>query len=395
MFSSRTPPQLTANKLTQIIEQKHSDKEALLDLTQSNPTKIDINYPEEEILLALSNPKALLYQPDPKGLLNTRRAIIDYYSLKTINVDVDNIFLTASTSEAYTLLFKLLMEPGDSVLVPAPSYPLFEHLAQVECVKPINYYLYFDGAWYIDFPFLESVCKKNTRAIIIVNPNNPTGSFIKKSELVLLIEFCKNHNLALISDEVFCDYAHFDDNERVSSVADINEILTFSLNGLSKAAGLPQLKLGWIAINGQGDIFKEAHFRLEFITDLFLSVSSPVQHALPSLLKLSTKIQNQILTRVLNNYSYLKEQVHSESVCRVLPVEAGWYAILQVPKIMSEEELIIELLEKDNLIVHPGYFFDLQMEGYLVVSLIVSPNVFQLGINKLLSRVDETIKNLN
>ncbi|MBI4852477.1 MAG: pyridoxal phosphate-dependent aminotransferase [Acidobacteria bacterium] len=387
MFSSRTPKELTTNKLTKIIEQKKLDNENLLDLTQSNPTSIDIIYPEKEILSALSNPKALIYQPDPKGLFNARKAIVDYYKLRKINIDIENIFLTASTSEAYTLLFKLLMEPGDSLLVPVPSYPLFEHLAQVEGVKTINYTLHYDGTWYIDFHLLQSLCKKNTRAIIIVNPNNPTGSFLKKNELAKLIEFCKDNQLALISDEVFCDYAHYADNERVSTIAEVSEILTFSLNGLSKAACLPQLKLGWILINGQGDNFYQAHNRLEFITDLFLSVSSPVQHALPELLKLAEGIQEQILKRALSNYSWLKSQIKPESVCSLLPIEAGWYAIIQIPKIVPEEELILELLIKDNLIIHPGYFFDLQMDGYLVVSLITKPNIFQVAINKLLSRI--------
>ncbi len=388
MFSSRTPAQLLANKLTLIIEQKTLAKEVIIDLTQSNPTGIDINYPEQEILSAFANPKALCYKPDPKGLLSARTAIVKYYKLKGIFINIDNIFLSASTSEAYTLLFKLLMEPGDSVLVPVPSYPLFEHLAQVEGVKSISYPLYFDGGWHIDFYVLKNVCKKNTRAIIIVNPNNPTGSFLKQSELTELIQFCKNNQLALISDEVFCDYPHYDDTERVNSIAQINEILTFSLNGLSKAAGLPQLKLGWIVINGQGELYHEAHNRLEFITDLFLSVSSPVQHALPTLLDLAPIIQEQILKRVLSNYSWLKKQIKAESVCRLLPVEAGWYAILQVPKIITEEELLLELLIKDNVIVHPGYFFDLQTEGYLVVSLITRSDIFQTGINYLLSRID-------
>jgi hypothetical protein len=387
MFSSRTPAELTSNKLTQIAEEKLLKKEEILDLTQSNPTSAEISYPEEEILSALTDPKALIYKPDPKGLITARQAVVDYYQQKKINLNVENIFLTASTSEAYTLLFKLLMEPGDSVLVPIPSYPLFEHLAKIECVNPISYPLYFDGDWHIDFAILATACQKNTRAIIIVNPNNPTGSFISKQDLKILINFCKENNLALISDEVFCDYIHHKNSEKVTSIAAINEILTFSLNGLSKSAGLPQLKLGWIAINGQGEVFKRALSKLEFITDLFLSVSSPVQHALPKLLELSKEIQKQILDRVLSNYAYLKTQMHSGSVCNLLPLEAGWYVILRVPKITSEESLTIELLQKDNIIVHPGYFFDLQMEGYLVISLIVKQSAFQFAIQKLLSRI--------
>lgn len=388
MFSSRTPSQLSANKLTQLIEQKRLNSEEILDLTQSNPTRIDINYPKKEILDALNSSNILLYNPDPKGIIAARKAVASYYQAHSVNVDLERIFLTASTSEAYTILFKLLMEPGDSVLVPIPSYPLFEHLAQVECVKPISYPLYFDGAWYIDFPMLEKLCQKNTRAIIIVNPNNPTGSFLKQNELRELIKFCKERQLALISDEVFCDYAHQECSDKVATVAGLEDILTFSLNGLSKYAGLPQLKLGWIVINGSGKVFEEAVSRLEFITDLFLSVSSPVQHALAKLLDIAPKIKDQIHRRVIENYSWLKEQISSESVCSLLPSEGGWYAILKVPRIISEEELVLELLIKDNLIVHPGYFFDFQMEGYLIISLITRKDIFQLGVKRLLNRIE-------
>lgn len=388
MFSSRTPLQLTSNKLTQVIEQKYLKGEEILDLTQSNPTRIDIDYPKEEILAALTSSNTLLYNPDPKGLATARDAVIGYYKNHLIDVDRERIYLTASTSEAYTILFKLLMEPGDSVLVPTPSYPLFEHLAQVECVKHIGYPLYFDGMWYIDFPMLEKLCQKNTRAIVIVNPNNPTGSFLKQSELSDLIRFCKEHNLALISDEVFCDYAHENVDDKVRTVAEISDVLTFTLNGLSKYAGLPQLKLGWIVINGSGEVFQEASSRLEFITDLFLSVSSPVQHALGKLLEIAPKIKNQIHNRVIENLNWLKEQISRESVCNLLTSEGGWYAILKVPKIIPEEELILELLIKDNLIVHPGYFFDFQMEGHLIVSLITKKDIFQLGIKRLLSRIE-------
>jgi len=387
MFSSRTPPKMLANKLTNIIEEKKLSNIPLIDLTVSNPTQVSFDYPESEIIAALANKNSLFYRPDPKGLLVARKAIANYYNLQ--QVTEENIFLTASTSEAYTLLFKLLMNPGDSVLVPTPSYPLFEHLAQIEGVEAINYHLYFDGAWYIDFPYLQSVCQKNTQAIIIVNPNNPTGSYLKKEELKQLINFCKQNNLALISDEVFYDYPHHKDKTRANSIATIDDVLTFTLNGLSKVAGLPQLKLGWIILNGPKEIFDEAYQRLEFITDLFLSVSSPVQHALPSLLELVPGLQTQIQERVLANYYWLKSQIPVDSVCRLLPTEGGWYAILQVPKILTEEELILELLIKENLIVHPGYFFDFQLEGFLVISLICRPEILQLGIIKLLNYINK------
>lgn len=387
MFSSRTPAKMSANKLANIIEEKKLSNTSLIDLTVSNPTQVFFDYPEAEIITALANKNSLFYRPDPKGLLVARNAIAKYYNLQ--QVTEENIFLTASTSEAYTLLFKLLMNSGDSVLVPTPSYPLFEHLAQIESVIPINYHLYFDGAWHIDFPYLQSVCQKNTRAIIIVNPNNPTGSYVKKEELKQLINFCKQNSLALISDEVFYDYSHYKDKARASSIATVDDILTFTLNGLSKVAGLPQLKLGWIILNGPKEIFDEAYQRLEFITDLFLSVSSPVQHALPSILELVPALQTQIQERVLANYNWLKSQIPVDSVCRLLPTEGGWYTILQVPKILTEEELILELLIKENLIIHPGYFFDFQLEGFLVISLITRAEIFQFGIVKLLDYINQ------
>ena len=387
MFSSRTPAKMSANKLANIIEEKKLSNTSLIDLTVSNPTQVFFDYPEAEIITALANKNSLFYRPDPKGLLVARNAIAKYYNLQ--QVTEENIFLTASTSEAYTLLFKLLMNSGDSVLVPTPSYPLFEHLAQIEGVIPINYHLYFDGAWHIDFPYLQSVCQKNTRAIIIVNPNNPTGSYLKKEELKQLINFCKQNSLALISDEVFYDYSPYKDKARASSIATVHDILTFTLNGLSKVAGLPQLKLGWIILNGPKEIFDEAYQRLEFITDLFLSVSSPVQHALPSILELVPALQKQIQERVLANYNWLKSQIPVDSVCRLLPTEGGWYTILQVPKILTEEELILELLIKENLIIHPGYFFDFQLEGFLVISLITRAEIFQFGIVKLLDYINQ------
>jgi aspartate/methionine/tyrosine aminotransferase len=391
MFSSRTPGELQTNRLTRLLAEKQSAGESVLDLTESNPTRAGFIYPEKAILTALANPRALLYEPDPKGLLAARQAIIAYYQERGMKIDSRQLFLTASTSEAYTLLFKLLMSPGDNVLTPAPSYPLFDHLARVESVQPISYPLYFDGSWHINFLALRAACDQRTRAIIIVNPNNPTGSFLKKAELIQLIEICQEKNLALISDEVFTDYALIDDSDRVSSIATTAETLCFALNGLSKAAGLPQLKLGWIVVNGQGERYAEALERLEFITDLFLSVSSPVQHALPDLLKLAPDIQRQIIARVQANRSWLLEQLPRHSASRWLAAEGGWYAILQVPNIIPEEELALELLAKDNLLLHPGYFFDFATEAFLVISLITKPEILRAGAGRLLARINSML----
>jgi hypothetical protein len=280
------------------------------------------------------------------------------------------------------------MEPGESVLVPVPSYPLFEHLARVESVVPISYHLFFDGAWHIDISALRREIEPGTRAIILVSPNNPTGSTLKRSELEQLIEICSEHNLALISDEVFADYLYDEDPERVKSVTANSEVLTFALNGLSKIAGLPQVKLGWMIVNGPQDLLPEALNRLEFITDLFLSVNTPVQHTLPQLLEFASSLQDQLRERIGQNREWLESQLSRESGLRLLPAEGGWYAILQVPRLMPEEEMVIEFLERDNLLVHPGYFFDFASEAWLIMSLINKPGLFQLGVERLLNRFE-------
>jgi alanine-synthesizing transaminase len=388
-FSSRTPRELEPNRLSNLIERKRGEGESIIDLTESNPTRVGIDY--SSVPAALSYPDILLYEPNPKGLIGARRAVVEYYRARSIEVDEERIFLTASTSEAYTFLFKLLCEPGESVLVPVPSYPLFEHLVRVESVIPLSYPLYFDGAWHIDFPALRTAIETGTRAIVVVSPNNPTGSTLKKRELTQLIEICDEYGLALICDEVFADFLCGDDGERVKSVAGTDEILTFALNGLSKIAGLPQMKLGWVAVNGPPELMAEAIARLEFITDLFLSVGTPVQRALPRLLDLSSSLQGQLRERLRENRLWLEAQLSGQNVCRLLPSEGGWYSIIQVPRVKSEEEMVLDLLERDNLIVHPGYFFDFASEGWLIMSLINRPEVFQEGIERLLRRIDKWI----
>lgn len=387
MFSSRIPREMVANELTQLLAQKLATSQTIIDLTQSNPTTIGLDYPQVAILAALSQPPALIYQPHAKGLVTARQAIVDYYQTRNVIVDIEHILLTASTSEAYTLLFKLLMEPGESVLVPVPSYPLFEHLAQVECIRPLPYPIHFDTQWHFDFAALEAACQPHTRAIIIVHPNNPTGSYLKKFELARLIDFCQRHQLALISDEVFYDYAHEIDPQRAASMATVDEILTITMNGLSKAVGLPQMKLGWMVVNGPRTILSEALERLEFITDLFLSVGSPIQHALPAILSLAADIQGQIAQRVAQNRQWLATYLN-DSLCRLLPAEGGWYAVLQIPRIIPEEQLVMQLLEQDNILVHPGYFFDFPAEGWLVVTLLTPYAEFCAGIIRLRHRIE-------
>ena len=301
-------------------------------------------------------------------------------------MDPVGILLTASTSEAYALLFKLLADPGDEVLIPRPSYPLFDYLAALESVRVVEYPLVHHGGWVVDFEVLARKITPRTRAIVVVNPNNPTGSYLKKSELAQLTDLCSNHSLAILSDEVFCDYALADDPRRVSSLVGQEEVLGFSLSGLSKLVGLPQLKLGWIATSGPAEARRAALERLELIADTYLSVGTPVQWAAPELLALRETMQKQILDRVRENLAFLQSQIGPESPWRVLQPEGGWYAVVQAPRIHSEEDWVLTLLGDDNVLVQPGFFFDFENEAFLVASLLTPAATFQEGIRRILAR---------
>jgi len=301
-------------------------------------------------------------------------------------VGIDRILLTASTSEAYGFLFKLLANPGDEVLVPRPSYPLFEFLAALESVRVVQYPLHYDGGWAVDFEALAARINARTRAVLIVNPNNPTGSFLKQGESEQLIALCAKHDLAMISDEVFADYGLADDPRRVSSLHSVESVLAFSLSGLSKAVGLPQMKLGWIVVSGPTETRRQAWNRLELIADTYLSVSAPVQWAAAELLETRHAIQEQIVSRVRANLAHLRSHCGPDSTWRVLNVEGGWYAIMQAPRVRSEEEWVLSLLENDGVLVQPGYFFDFEREAFLVISLLTRPEIFELGVGKILSQ---------
>ena len=294
---------------------------------------------------------------------------------------LDHLLLTASTSEAYTYLFKLLADPGDRVLVPRPSYPLFEFLAALESVEVGQYPLRYDGTWHVDFDELEKTITPRTRAIVVVNPNNPTGSYLKRPELERLEDLCVAHGLALVSDEVFCDYALTADSSRVTTLAGSRKALTFSMSGLSKVIGMPQLKLGWIAVSGPGAA--EACERLEWIADTFLSVATPVQVALPQLLEAGLPVQKQIATRTEGNLQWLRTFLRGTAL-NLLSVEGGWYAVVQVPRTRTEEEWVLELLRTHQVLVQPGYFYDFESEAFLVLSLLTPEAVFREGVERLL-----------
>ncbi len=394
MFSKRTQWDLTKNKLTLLLEKKRAAGDKIIDLTVSNPTQCQIQYPEKEILAAFQKSSNLLYEPHPKGLLSARNAIKDYYQEKGVSINPEQLFLTASTSEGYSFLFRLLANAGDSMLIPRPSYPLFQMLAEINDVELQPYNLIYNDGWETDFESIERTISHRTKGIILVNPNNPTGSFIKKKEYQRLIHICREHHLVIISDEVFSDYAfdHASSSGRdvtcyVSTMikeGDIEDgILSFTLNGISKMLGLPQMKLGWIYVNGEEKMVKEAVSRMEIIADAYLSVGTPVQQALPELLKLRKGIQKEILQRVLSNWDYLKKEVSQKGLFQCLHVEGGWYGVVRIPEDMDEEKFILKLLDKQNILIHPGYFFDFQENGYLVLSLLPPETIFQQAVQEI------------
>ena len=386
MFSTRTPPHLAPNRLAQaLLELQRADRR-VIDLTESNPTRAGFQYPPD-LLAPLADVRGLTYLPRPFGLIEARRAVAQEYARRGIPVAAERIVLTASTSEAYSLLFKLLADPGDDVLVPRPSYPLFEHLARLDGLSVRPYDLDYHGVWSIDMTSVESALTPRTRALLVVNPNNPTGSFVKRHEMTQLVHICAERRIALIADEVFADYDLEPDaaSDR-GRVLDRDETLVFSLGGLSKSVGLPQVKLGWIAVSGPAAVVDDALERLEIVCDTYLSVSTPVQAGAAELLARGRPIRAQIQARAAANYRRLVERNAAAPACRVLRSEGGWYAVLQVPTFRSEEDLVLDLLMNDGVLAHPGYFFDFPRESYLVVSLIVPDAEFSEGIERLLSR---------
>jgi len=385
MFSARFHWDLRPNRITEAIEAKRRAGAPILDLTESNPTRAGLSYPTE-IVDALADPRMLVYEPAPAGMSEARQAVSAYYALRAQQVDAERILLTASTSEAYAYLFKLLSNPNDRVLVPRPSYPLFEFLANLESVAVDQYPLIFHGGWTIDMEALAAAVTERTRAVVLVNPNNPTGSYVNWPELHALVRLCAARGIALISDEVFSDYAFAPDVARVSTLVGVEGCLTFSMSGLSKIAGLPQMKLGWIVASGPEALRKAAMEKLEWIADTYLSVSTPVQCAAGKLLRAGEAVQRQIRDRTSANLEVARDLL-AGSAASILAVEGGWYITVQVPRIRSEEEWVLGLLADRDVLVTPGFFFDFESEAYLVVSLLTEPGVFREGIGRIAREV--------
>lgn len=389
MFSSRIKWDLTANRLAGLLAEKRAAGQPIFDLTEANPTRAGLLSAGEQLLTSFATPDILTYEPEPRGLPKARAAVAAYYAQRGLATDVENIHLTASSSEGYSWLFKLLADHGEAVLVPQPSYPLFDFLATLEGVRLIPYQLryYHHLGWRIDFDSLTAALTPAVRAIILVTPNNPTGSFIKRDELSRLNELCQQQRLALIVDEVFGDYFLTPDSGRVDSLVGNEGALTFVLSGLSKILALPQMKLGWIVSSGPPPLVREAIERLDLIADTFLSVGAPVQHALPHWLDHRPRLQAGILDRVRTNLGLLANHPRLEPN-RLLRFEGGWYATLEIPRYLPEEELILHLLDREGLLLHPGYFFDFEREAFLVLSLLPPPPIFVQAVDRLLATID-------
>lgn len=382
MFSGRTGFDRRLTAWAKSVERCRRDRPDLVDLTESNPTRAGIIYDEQSILGALCDPHALRYEPAPFGLEVARGAVARHFGERGISVRSTDVVLTAGTSEAYGFVFKLLCDPGDEVLVPAPSYPLLEHLAALEDVRLLHYPLVYDGAWHIELGALRRAVSQRCRAIVVISPNNPTGSYLKRDELHALASL----GLPIVSDEVFAGYPLCEDPHRAACVLEASEVLSFALGGLSKLAGLPQLKLAWMTVGGPEAEVREALGRLELVADAYLSVATPVQLALPTLLESRIVAERAIAQRCAQNLRALKWGLEG-SAATLLFVEGGWYATLRLPGTRSEEDWVFGLLEQEGVLVQPGWWFDFPSEPYLVVSLLTSEREFSRGVERVASHV--------
>ena len=383
MFAKRTNWDLSQNRLSEALASHRAAGKPLLDLTVSNPTECGFRYNTAAILNALNNPAALDYEPNPRGLESARRAVAEYYLARNEHVSVEDMFLTTSTSEAYSFVFRMLCNPGDELLIPSPSYPLFDFLAEIQDVHLVRYPLLYDHGWQIDFHALEQAITPCTRGIIVVHPNNPTGHYTKPAEMAKLNAICSARDLAIVADEVFLDFPM--DGNRAPSFATNPGALTFTMSGLSKISGLPQMKSAWLLTSGPPQQKNEALARLEVITDTYLSMNAPVQLAMPVFLAQRNLFQEQLASRVRRNLAELDRQLATQKNCTRLALEAGWYAVLRVPATRSDDELAIELLRSHSVYVHPGHFYNFPSDGYLIVSLINSEANFSQGISGTLA----------
>jgi alanine-synthesizing transaminase len=383
MFADRTNWNLAANRLSNALARHRNAKKPLIDLSASNPTECGFVYDTEAILRALANPSVLAYEPEPKGLLSAREAIALYYAARGNRVPVDDIFLATSTSEAYSFVFRILCNPGDELLIPCPSYPLFDLLADLQDVRLVRYPLVYDHGWQIDFHALEAALTPRTRGVIVVHPNNPTGHFAQSADSSKLNQICSARDMAVIADEVFLDYSLA--GGETLSFASNTGALTFTLSGLSKICGLPQMKVAWLITSGPECVKTQALDRLEVIADIYLSMNTPIQLATPALLEQRRQFQKQLMWRVRKNLCELDRQLSAQKSCSRLEAGGGWYAVIRVPATRSDTDLAIDLLDTKDVYLHPGHFYDFPGDGYLIVSLMAPEQNFAEGIKRLLS----------
>jgi aspartate/methionine/tyrosine aminotransferase len=389
MFAKRTSWNRHENELSQMVGQMRASAKRISDLTRSNPMECGFLYEEKEIRDALGCNGIVEYRPAAFGMASAREAVAGYYRAQHgLEIHRDNVVLSSGTSEGYSFLFRLLCNPGDEVLIAAPGYPLVDFLADLCDVKLVRFPLSYDHRWQIDFTALSAAASARTRAVIVVHPNNPTGQYVSAREQKELMEFCGQRGIALIADEVFLDFS-FRDGEPVRSFVSSGEVSTFTLSGLSKICGMPQMKLAWIVASGPQPERREALARLEVIADAYLSVGTPVQLAARDLLEMRKTFQAQAVDRVRANLAELNRQLAEQTACTRLECEGGWTAVLRVPALQTDEELAITLLKERGVLVHPGHFYDFARPGHVVVSLIVPTEEFAKGIRCALAHFSE------
>jgi aspartate/methionine/tyrosine aminotransferase len=381
MLSNRLPGHAEVNVLSRAVQAVRAAGTPLADLTESNPTRVGLPYPAD-LLTAAASERALCYDPQPFGLLSAREAVAADYARRQVRIDPSHIVLSASTSEAYSWIFKLLCNPGDAVLIPQPSYPLFEHLTRLDAVRAVPYRLEYHGRWEIDLDSVASA-PPDVRAILLVSPNNPTGSYVSTREAEALAGICRARGWAIVSDEVFAEYA-LESAAPATEIGHDAGVLSFTLGGASKSLGLPQVKLAWTMVGGPQPERDEALSALELIADTFLSVNTPVQVAAPDLFRRSSPIRHAIQHRVARNLARARSVAPAYPSCQVLPVEGGWSAVVRVPATRSEEALVVELVQHQRILVHPGFFFDFPHEAFVVVSLLPAEDVFAEAFERLL-----------
>ncbi len=387
VFSRRSASERQENAVSAAVQALQRAGRSYLDLTGSNPTTVGLPFDEAAVQCALDGANPQQYEPLPFGMLSARSAVSAQYRSRGINQPADRIALTASTSESYGFLFTLLADPGDEILVPSPSYPLFEYLARFSGLQPVSYPLRYDGAWHLDLDAIAERITGRSRAFVVVNPNNPTGSLLSHEEWQRVAQF----GLSVISDEVFASYplGDVDKPRSVLSALPDPPMAVFALDGLSKFAGLPQLKLGSIAFNAPSPALDELQHRLELIVDTYLSVAGPVQAALPALLALAPARNVLISGRIKSNRAAL-ERLLAAGSATLLRADAGWSAVVRLPHVMTEQAWVLSLLQEQGVLVQPGWFYDFAEQPVIVVSLLAEPDAFARGVQALRVAIDKS-----